>query len=109
LGDALTGLFERDAFAAIQRSQSVLDGLTELKFVNSVYQSCVGRKLRRHFQENFLCAHALFIQHRHVTANHPLSPALTGKEADQVSMSQNVTASKRNVRYLPCAFTELGA
>ena len=47
---------------------------------------------------------------------------LTGEEADQVSRSQivtgsstarmrsqNVTASKRNVRYLPYAFTEHGA
>jgi len=57
LGDAFTGFIERDAFAPIQGSQSVLDRLTELKFVNSVNQSCVGRKLLRHFQENLFRAH----------------------------------------------------
>jgi hypothetical protein len=72
LGDAFTGFIEREAFAPIQRSQSVLDGLTELKLVNSVNQSCVGRELLRHFEQNFLCAHTLFIQHRPVAAKHPL-------------------------------------
>jgi hypothetical protein len=61
LGDAFTGFVERDAFALIQRSQSVLDGLTELKLVNSVNQSCVGRKLLRHFQENLFRAHASIV------------------------------------------------
>jgi hypothetical protein len=57
LGDALASRFERDAFAPIQRSQSVLNSLTELKLVNSVNQGCVGWKLLRYFQENLFRAH----------------------------------------------------
>jgi hypothetical protein len=81
LGDAFTGFIERDAFTPIQRSQSVLDSLTELKLANSVNQSCVGWKLLRHFQENLFRAHDSIL---YIIPNPPPStlvePALSGVE-----------------------------
>jgi uncharacterized membrane protein YidH (DUF202 family) len=73
LGDAFAGFFQGDAFAAIQRSQSVLDGLPELELINGINQSCVGWKLLCHLQENFFCTHILFIPHSPIPAKHRLT------------------------------------
>ena len=50
MGDMFACFLQRDPFAPIQGSQSVLDRLPELKFINRINQSRVRWKLFRHFQ-----------------------------------------------------------
>src|ERR1700731_2073703 len=58
-GDVFARLFQRNPFTAIQRRQSLLNGLPEFQLVDGVHQSRFRRKFVRHLQENLLRAHVL--------------------------------------------------
>jgi hypothetical protein len=58
LRDALAGLFQRDALAAIQRGKAFLHGLAEFQFMDGVRKRGIRRRFFRHFQENFFGTHA---------------------------------------------------